>query len=98
MNLNETLRRRKLVFMPQTRLLQLLFSAKIKMTYVIIPESNLPPDTVVLGMRYEPHKAGAIFEICHESFDIVEKGRVTPELDVIWTSVELARPEGKEKP
>lgn len=84
--------------MPQNRLLQLLFSPRIKMTYVIVPESNLPPDTVVLGMRYDDRKAGALFDICHESFDIVEEGHVAPELDVLWTAVELARPEGKEKP
>ena len=93
----EIVNRRKQVAVPKQRLLQLLFASKSLQTYVCVPDADLPKG--VLMNRFNGfRRENFVFEVVHESFEEIPEGEEAPFIEVNWTFVELARPEGREKP
>jgi len=90
--------RRKLVAVPHKRALQLLFASKSLQTYVCVPEADLPEGVIVLGVHTDFIRNAFVFEVCHASFDEIPEGVEAPFITVNWTFVDLALPEGREKP
>lgn len=93
------MKRRKRIVIPMSRILKLLVNQRVTQTYVTVPEiSGLPESAFVLGVSFEAARASYVFHICDESFEEIEDGVEAPELHVHWNTVEIARPEGREKP
>lgn len=89
--------RRKLVRVPYTRLLQLLVMSAERQTYVMVPHCvGLPGDVTVLGIQFDAESDSALFVVCHESFSVTPEGAKPEEIEVVWTMVELERPEGQD--
>lgn len=96
---NDIRKHRKLIHVPLPQIMKLLFAPVIKQTYFTLPRCDaLPEDATVLGFQLDPVRDAVIFIVCHESFPVVLEGCEPERLQVNWVMVEIARPEGKEKP
>lgn len=92
-------RKVKIVKLSNTRLLQLFGMSKVRQTYVTVPRMTGLPDTAVVIRVYPDYRSHEfVFEVSDESFDEIPFGTELPILKIEWTVIELARPEGEEKP
>lgn len=92
-------KRRKVIYVTHARLIRLLLSHKIFARHVVVPQpQGLPETAAIVSMFVAPERNAYGMVICDPSFETVEEGLAPPELTIDWITVEIQRPEGKEKP